>query len=68
MQPFSLDLTIKRLLLLFVAKDKALRKSAGCEGTYEYTDMSDHVKSTMTSSLWSYLSLFVYKICGEDGS
>lgn len=34
----------KTPIVTFVAKDKALRKSAGCEGTYEYTDMSDHVK------------------------
>lgn len=31
-------------IVTFTAKDKALRKSTGCNGKYEYTEMTDKVK------------------------
>lgn len=34
----------KTPIVTFTAKDKALRKSTGCDGKYEYTDMTDKVK------------------------
>lgn len=34
----------KTPIVTFTAKDKALRKSAGCDGKYEYTEMADKVK------------------------
>lgn len=34
----------KTPIVTFTAKDKALRKSTGCDGTYEYTAMADKVK------------------------
>lgn len=34
----------KTPIVTFTAKDKALRKSTGCNGTYEYTEMADKVK------------------------
>lgn len=34
----------KTPIVTFTAKDKALRKSTGCDGTYEYTEMTDKVK------------------------
>lgn len=34
----------KTPIVTFTAKDKALRKSTGCDGEYEYTEMSDKVK------------------------
>ena len=34
----------KTPIVTFTAKDKALRKSTGCDGKYEYTEMADKVK------------------------
>ena len=34
----------KTPIVTFTAKDKALRKSTGCDDKYEYTDMTDKVK------------------------
>lgn len=34
----------KTPIVTFTAKDKALRKSTGCDGNYEYTGMADKVK------------------------
>lgn len=34
----------KTPIVTFTAKDKALRKSTGCDGKYEYTEMTDKVK------------------------
>lgn len=34
----------KTPIVTFTAKDKALRKSKGCDGKYEYTEMADKVK------------------------
>lgn len=34
----------KTPIVTFTAKDKALRKSTGCAGKYEYTEMADKVK------------------------
>lgn len=34
----------KTPIVTFTAKDKALRKSKGCDGTYEYTEMVDKVR------------------------
>lgn len=34
----------KTPIVTFTAKDKALRKSKGCDGGYEYTEMTDKVK------------------------
>lgn len=34
----------KTPIVTFTAKDKALRKSTGCDGTYVYTEMADKVK------------------------
>lgn len=34
----------KTPIVTFTAKDKALRKSKGCNGEYEYTEMSDKVR------------------------
>lgn len=34
----------KTPIVTFTAKDKALRKSTGCDGEYEYTKMADKVK------------------------
>lgn len=34
----------KTPIVTFTAKDKALRKSTGCDGQYEYTEMADKVK------------------------
>lgn len=34
----------KTPIVTFTAKDKALRKSTGCDGGYEYTEMADKVK------------------------
>lgn len=34
----------KTPIVTFTAKDKALRKSTGCDGEYEYTEMADKVK------------------------
>lgn len=34
----------KTPIVTFTAKDKALRKSKGCDGKYEYTEMNDKVK------------------------
>lgn len=34
----------KTPIVTFTAKDKALRKSTGCDGKYEYTEMVDKVK------------------------
>lgn len=34
----------KTPIVTFTAKDKALRKSKGCDGKYEYTEMTDKVK------------------------
>lgn len=34
----------KTPIVTFTAKDKALRKSEGCDGKYEYTEMADKVK------------------------
>lgn len=33
----------KTPIVTFTAKDKALRKSTGCDGTYKYTEMTDKV-------------------------
>ena len=35
----------KTPIVTFTAKDKALRKSKGCDGKYEYTEMADKVKN-----------------------
>lgn len=34
----------KTPIVTFTAKDKALRKSTGCEGNYEYSEMADKVR------------------------
>lgn len=34
----------KTPIVTFTAKDKALRKSTGCDGEYEYTEMADKVR------------------------
>ena len=34
----------KTPIVTYTAKDKALRKSKGCDGKYEYTEMADKVK------------------------